>query len=160
MSRRFWLFKSEPSCYSIADLKNAPESVDCWDGVRNYQARNFLRDEIQVGDGVFFYHSNIPQPAIVGLARVTRAGYPDHTARDPRSGHFDPRATLERPIWYMVDVQFVAAFPRPLARNEFRDHPALSGMEVMKRGSRLSVQPVSTGQWQAVLALAGIAEDP
>jgi len=153
--RRYWLMKSEPHCFSLDDLRKSPHGVAPWDGVRNYQARNLLRDEVAVGDGVLFYHSNIPEPAIVGIARVVRAGYPDHTALDPRSDHFDPRASEDRPRWYMVDVQYVATLPTPLTREMLRGHPLLAGMEVLKRGNRLSVQPVTVEEWQTILALTG-----
>jgi predicted RNA-binding protein with PUA-like domain len=157
MQRHFWLMKSEPDCFSFTNLLTGhPEQVTCWDGVRNYQARNFLRDDIQVGDGVLFYHSNIKEPAIVGVARVVRGGYPDHTALDPRSDHFDPKATDDKPIWYMVDVQAVAPLPFPLTRQLLRHHPVLSGMDVLRRGNRLSVQPVTEKQWSAVLELADL----
>jgi len=156
--RRYWLMKSEPHCFSLADLRDSPNGVAPWDGVRNYQARNLLRDEVSVGDGVLFYHSNIPNPAIVGIARVVRAGYPDHTALDPRSDHFDPRVSEDRPVWFMVDVQYLAALPSPITREDLRRHPLLAGMGVLRRGSRLSVQPVAEEEWQAVLELAGIKD--
>ncbi len=157
--RNYWLMKSEPNCFSLSDLKNRPEGTEPWDGVRNYQARNLLRDELKCGDGVLFYHSNISQPAIVGLARVVREGYPDHTALDPGSDHFDPRATEVKPIWYMVDVQYLASLSAPITRSDLSQHPVLVTMGVMKKGNRLSVQPVTRGQWQAVLLLAGL-DDP
>jgi len=157
--RRYWLMKSEPECFSLADLAASPNGISHWDGVRNYQARNLLRDGIVVGDGVLIYHSSIAEPAIVGIARVVRKGYPDYTALDPQSDHFDPRASDGNPIWYMVDVQFLAALPQPLTREHLRQHPVLSGMEVLKKGNRLSVQPVTEEQWQAILELAAI-NDP
>ena len=147
----YWLMKSEPDCFSLDDLKTCHDETDHWDGVRNYQARNFLRDEIKVGDGVLFYHSNCLEPAIVGLARIVREGYPDHTALDPREKHFDPKATDAKPIWYMVDVQYMAHLPQPLTRDFLRQHPVLAGMDVLRKGNRLSVQPVTREQWQAVL---------
>lgn len=156
--RRYWLMKSEPGAFSIDDLKACPRGVSCWDGVRNFQARNFLRDDISVGDGVLFYHSNIPLPAIVGLAQVVRAGYPDQTAWDPGSDHFDPRSGPDAPIWYMVDVRYVTHLPRPLSRRDLRAHPLLSRMDVLRRGNRLSVQPVTPEQWQAVLAFGGLID--
>jgi len=156
---RYWLMKSEPDCFSLEDLRRSPQGVSCWDGVRNYQARNLLRDEIKPGDGVLFYHSGIKEPAIVGLARVVRAGYPDHTALDPQGDHFDPRSTTENPIWYMVDVEYLARLPQPLTRNDLARHPLLKGMGVMKRGNRLSVMPVMREEWGCVLHLAGI-QDP
>jgi predicted RNA-binding protein with PUA-like domain len=157
--RHYWLMKSEPGCFSLEDLKNAPESTTGWDGVRNYQARNLLRDVLQPGDGVLFYHSSIPQPAIVGLARVTRGGYPDHTALDPTADHFDPKSSPDNPIWFMVDVQYLATLPHPLTRETLALHPQLAGMEVLKKGNRLSVQPVTAEEWQAVLRLSGV-QDP
>lgn len=157
-SRRYWLMKSEPGCFSIDDLKNSPKGISSWDGVRNYQARNLLRDEIRGGDGVLFYHSNVREPAIVGVARVVRAGYPDHTAWNPQSGHFDPRSTVDKPVWYMVDIQYLDHLPRPLCRDDLRQHPQLSGMEVLKRGNRLSVQPVTAEQWRDVLMVGGLPE--
>ena len=156
VKQRFWLLKSEPSCFSFADLQARPGGVEHWDGVRNFQARNLLRDEIKVGDGVLFYHSNIAEPAIVGVACVVREGYPDFTARDPENEHFDPRATDEAPIWYMVDVQAVAALPQPLTRNMLIAHPLLGTMAVLKRGNRLSVQEVTPREWREVLAAGGL----
>lgn len=152
----YWLMKSEPDCFSFADLQKSVNSIAGWDGVRNYQARNYLRDELAVGNGVLFYHSNIPCPAIVGLARVVRSGYPDLTALDPRQQHFDPRSRPEQPIWYQVDVQAVAPLPQPLTRDFLQSHPLLCGMGVLRRGNRLSVQPVSAAEWQAVLTLSGL----
>jgi len=155
--RRYWLMKSEPDCFSLADLKKS--GVEAWDGVRNYQARNLLRDEIKVGDGVLFYHSSIPEPAIVGIAQVVRQGYPDATALNPASSHFDSRATEEDPVWYMVDVQYMADLPHPLTRDELRQHPILEKMGVLKKGNRLSVQPVTEEEWLTILDL-GELRDP
>lgn len=155
----YWLMKSEPSCFSLDDLKRRTNGIEQWDGVRNYQARNLLRDAVKLGDGVLFYHSNCPEPAIVGLAKVVREGYPDPTALDPREQHFDPKATDLKPIWYMVDVQYICHLPKPLSRADLRHHPLLAGMGVMRKGNRLSVQPVTALEWQTVLALNAI-EDP
>ena len=154
----YWLMKSEPSSFSFDDLKSRPNQTEPWDGVRNYQARNFLRDEIKLGDGVLFYHSNCPEPAIVGLAKVVREGYPDHTALDPREKHFDPKTTDNRPVWFMVDVQYLCHLPQPLSRDALRQHPLLAGMGVLRKGSRLSVLPVKAEEWQAILALNGITD--
>lgn len=148
--------KSEPSCFSFADLQARPESTDHWDGVRNFQARNFLRDEIKNGDGVLFYHSNIADPAIVGIAQVVRDGYPDFTALDPEGEHFDPRSTESEPIWYMVDIQALVALPYPLTRHFLAAHPVLQKMAVLKRGNRLSVQEVTAKEWTAVLSAGGL----
>jgi len=158
-TRRYWLMKSEPAAFSWEDLKSAKNRTTCWDGVRNYQAKNLMRDEIKAGDGVLFYHSNIPSPAIVGIAEVVREGYPDDTAMDPASRYHDPRATRDNPVWYMVDIRAKADLSSPITRNDMRRHPVLSQMDVMKKGNRLSVQPVTKPQWQAVLALATI-QDP
>lgn len=155
--RRYWLMKSEPGCFSFDDLRNCPGGVDHWDGVRNSQARNLLRDEIKIGDGVLFYHSNIRVPAVVGIAQVVRGGYPDFTALDPRCDHFDPRASQGNPIWYMVDVQYVTPLKRQLSRDDLRSHRLLASMGVLQKGNRLSVQPVNRQEWQAVLEMGGIS---
>ena len=154
----YWLMKSEPSCFSLDDLERSPGGVAAWDGVRNFQARNLLRDEIKTGDGVLFYHSSCAEPAIVGLAEVVSDGYPDHTAQDPRGEHYDPKATPDKPIWYMVDVKFRVRLPRPLTRADLSGHPVLGGMAVMRRGNRLSVQPVTADEWRGVLAQARLAD--
>lgn len=153
----YWLFKSEPTSFSLDDLKNRPDATEQWDGVRNYQARNFLRDEIKVGDLVFFYHSNIAQPAIVGIAKVVKEGYPDWSAFDPQHVHFDPRSTPEKPVWYMVDIRFVRELPRPVTLSELKEIPGLSKMALLNR-SRLSVQPVAKDEWSEILRLAGVPE--
>ncbi len=153
----YWLFKSEPGCFSIDDLKSRPGMTEHWDGVRNYQARNSLRDEVKVGDRVLFYHSNIPEPGVVGIAEVVRAGYPDFTALDPAGDHFDPRSSAENPVWYMVDVRYVAHFPRQVTLERIREHPLLAAMPLVRR-SRLSIQPVTPQEWQIILALGGVTE--
>ncbi len=157
-SRCYWLLKSEPTAFSIQDLKSSPKATACWDGVRNYQARNMLRDEIKPGDGVLFYHSNIAKPAIVGIARVVRGGYPDHTAQDPGSKYYDPKAAPDNPIWYMVDVQFVHEFQTPITREMLKKEPAFAEMAVLKKGNRLSVQRVTDSEWKGILKLAGIPD--
>ena len=155
--RRYWLFKSEPSCFSFEDLRNRPDGTEHWDGVRNFQARNLLRDEILPGDRVFFYHSNIPEPAIVGIAEVVRSGYPDGTALDPASEHFDPRANRDNPIWFMVDVRYLQPLRRPVTLSEMKMHPELAGMVLLQR-SRLSVQPVTREQWGVICFLGAVHE--
>jgi predicted RNA-binding protein with PUA-like domain len=155
--RNYWLFKSEPSCFSFDDLRNCPNSTEHWDGVRNYQARNYLRDEIRIGDGVLFYHSGIPSPAIVGIAEVVKAGYPDWTARDPASDHFDPRSSPSNPIWYMVDIKLDRPFPRAVKLYELKGIPALSGMVLLSR-SRLSIQPIRPEEWRQIHRLGGMEE--
>lgn len=151
---RYWLFKTEPGCFSWQDLENAPRQTTSWDGVRNYQARNFMR-AMREGDLGFFYHSG-QRPSIVGIVEVARAAYPDHTAQDPENQHFDPKATPEKPIWEMVDVRLRRALPRPLSRRDLALRPELAGMELLKRGSRLSVQPVEAGAFAFICGLAGI----
>ena len=151
--RQYWLMKSEPDSFSIHDLARAPKQTTFWDGVRNYQARNFMR-AMKVGDGVLFYHSSVDPAAIVGTAVVAREAYPDHTALDPANEHFDPKATRENPIWEMVDIKLERIFERPIALDELRGVKALAKMELLRRGSRLSVQPVREEEWNTVLGLA------
>ncbi|PKO17390.1 EVE domain-containing protein [candidate division BRC1 bacterium HGW-BRC1-1] len=153
MAKKYWLLKSEPDCFSFTDLMQAPDRTTYWDGVRNYQARNFLRDEIKVGDQVLYYHSGGPSPHIAGLAQVVRAGYPDHTAFVPAADHFDPKSSPDDPTWYMVDIQAQEELPRPLPLSELREVPALQDMVLLQR-SRLSVQPVTADEWRAILAQA------
>ncbi len=151
---RYWLVKSEPDCFSIDDLEAAEQQTTFWDGVRNYQARNTLRDDMQVGDLVLFYHSNAKPPAVAGVAKVVRNGYPDHTAFDERSDHFDPKSNPESPTWYMVDLKFVEKFAREIPLDELRQHSSLAGMVLLQRGSRLSVQPVSPNEFKTILRIA------
>ena len=150
---RYWLLKSEPSAFAFDDLLAAPDRTTCWDGVRNYQARNFMRDDMRVGDRAFFYHSSTEPPAIVGVVEVVRAAYPDHTAFDPADPHHDPKSRPDAPTWVMVDIRAVERFARPIELDELRAADGLDGLELLRRGSRLSVQPVSEAHWQRVLAL-------
>ena len=152
----FWLFKTEPGCFSFEDLKNRPNMTEHWDGVRNFQARNFLRDQIKTGDLVLFYHSSIPQPGIVGLAEVVRNGYPDFTALDPNGEHFDPKASPDNPIWYMVDVRYREPLPRMVTLEQIKNNPLLTDMPLVKR-SRLSIQPVQPEEGQIILAMGGMS---
>ena len=154
-ARHYWLMKTEPSAYSIQDLARAPDQTTCWDGVRNYQARNFMRDKMQLRDGVLLYHSNANPPAVVGTASVVREAYPDHTAWDPQDKHFDPKSSPDNPRWSMVDIQLDAIFDRPLPLDELRGVRALRVMELLRKGSRLSVQPVRKSEFDAILKLAG-----
>ncbi|MEZ6853907.1 EVE domain-containing protein [Halodesulfovibrio aestuarii] len=149
----YWLVKSEPGCYSIDTLENEPEQITSWDGVRNYQARNFMRDEMKLGDKVLFYHS-VTNPSVVGLCEVVRESYPDHTAWDPEDGHFDPKSTEENPRWFMVDVKFVEKFPRAISLKELRQVPGLENMELLRKGSRLSVMPVDKKEFDIICNLA------
>jgi len=151
----YWLFKTEPGCFSFDDLRSRPEMTEHWDGVRNYQARNFLRDQVRQGDLVLFYHSNIPEPAVVGVATVVREGYPDYTALDPDSEHFDPKSSIDAPIWYMVDVRYVETMKKPVTLERIKANPLLSDMPLVRR-SRLSIQPVTTDEWNLILAMGGM----
>jgi predicted RNA-binding protein with PUA-like domain len=153
---RYWLFKSEPETYSFAQLQRDRRTH--WHGVRNYQARNLLRDEIQVGDGVLFYHSNADPMAIVGVAQVVRAGYPDHTALAVGSDYYDPDSDPSAPTWFMVDIEAVAPLSPPLTREQCKALPELADMVLLQRGSRLSVQPVTAVQWRTILRRGNVKE--
>ena len=150
MAKQYWLLKSEPESFSIDDLEQSPGQTASWDGVRNYQARNLLRDEIKAGDGVLFYHSRTAPIGIAGTATVVKAGYPDQTARDPESKYFDPKATEDNPIWYMVDIRLSRKLKEILPLTELKKTPGLEKMMVTQRGARLSVQPVTAEEWQIV----------
>jgi len=152
-ARRYWLVKSEPNCFSFDDLLQSRDRTTCWDGVRNYQARNFMRDDMKVGDLAFFYHSSAEPPAIVGVAEVVREGYADHTAFDPREEHFDPKSKEASPTWIMVDLRAVERFAHPITLADLRGVPGLEKMVLLQRGSRLSVQPVSASEWEVVHGL-------
>ncbi|MDX1675500.1 MAG: EVE domain-containing protein [Longimicrobiales bacterium] len=149
--RKYWLMKSEPDVYSIDDLEE--DGRTHWDGVRNYQARNLMRDDMEEGDRVLFYHSNASPPGVVGVAEVVKEGYPDHTARDPDSDYYDEKATEEDPRWYMVDIAFVRKLSRMVPLGEIKDEPALEDMVLVNR-SRLSVQPVEEAEFERVLEMA------
>ena len=147
---KHWLLKSEPSDFSLQDLKDAPEQTECWDGVRNYQARNLMRDEMKLGDRVLFYHSNL-NPSVGGTVTAVRKSYPDHTSWDPDCKHFDPKSTPDNPRWFMVDVKFESEFPRPLPLAELRTLSGLEEMLLLRKGQRLSVQPVAPKEFQVIL---------
>lgn len=155
---RYWLMKSEPGCFSIDDLKALPESTSPWDGVRNYQARNFMRDDMKVGDRVLFYHSNCDEPGVAGVAEIASEPYADFTAFDPANRHYDPKSVPEKPVWMMVDVKFIDKFDRVVSLKEIKADDRLSGMELVKKGSRLSVQPVSEKEYGTILRMAGYNE--
>lgn len=150
---RHWLMKSEPDVFSIDDLAKAKKQTTGWDGVRNFQARNLLRDEIAVGDGVLYYHSSVDPPAVVGLARVVKAGYPDPTQFDPKSDYYDPGSKPDAPRWFSVDIAFDRKLARPVTLPELRADPVLADMMLLRRGSRLSVQPVTAAEWKRIVAL-------
>lgn len=151
---QYWLMKSEPDTFGIDDLAAMPNGTEHWDGVRNYQARNMMRDQMRVGDRVFFYHSNTKVPGIVGIAEVVREGYPDHTAFDPDAKYYDPKSDPDKPRWYMVDVKFVRRLKRTISLEELKGHAdALGDFPLLRRGNRLSIMPVTKEQWDYILGL-------
>ena len=150
---RHWLLKTEPDCFGLAHLKAKPKRTEHWDGVRNYQARNFMRDGMRKGDLAFLYHSSCPEPGIAGIVKITRAAYPDHTAWDPENEHFDPKSSPANPIWYMVDVKLEREFKHLLPLTVIKANPALKDMLLVQRGSRLSVMPVTKKEWNTILKM-------
>jgi predicted RNA-binding protein with PUA-like domain len=153
----YWLMKSEPDVFGIEDLKNKKNQTEPWDGVRNYQARNFMRDQMKKGDKVFFYHSNCKQPGIVGIAEIAKEAYPDDTAFDPNAKYYDPKSDPENPRWVMVDVKFVRKLKRTITLEELKQHPNLDNFPLIRRGNRLSIMPVSAEQWKIILGLENIS---
>ena len=151
--QRYWLFKSEPGAYSYADLLGEDNQTAEWDGVRNYQVRNMMRDEIRAGDGVLFYHSSAKPTAVVGTARVVREAYPDYYAWDTAHKYYDPKSDPANPTWLMVDIQAEQEFARPVTLQEIKANPKLQDMLLVKRGVRLSIQPVSPAAWAEIVAL-------
>ena len=145
--------KSEPDVFGLPHLKARPKRTEHWDGVRNYQARNFLRDDMQKGDLAFFYHSSCAEPGIAGIVKIVRAGYPDDSAWDPKSNHFDPKSTPGKPIWYMVDVKLEREFKHPVPLAALKQNPALKDMKLLQRGNRLSILPVTEKEWNAILKM-------
>ena len=153
MAKKYWLFKSEPSEFSWADLKNSKNQATCWDGVRNYQARNFLRNELKRGDGVLFYHSGTDPLAVVGYCEVIKEGYPDHTQFDKSSDNYDPKAKNDSPTWFMVDIKLVKECKTPVTLDQIRANPKLKSMKLIQRGQRLSIQPVTKAEWDEILKM-------
>jgi predicted RNA-binding protein with PUA-like domain len=149
----YWLMKSEPDAFGIDDLKNQKNQTEHWDGVRNYQARNFMRDQMKKGDQIFFYHSNCKQPGIVGIAKVAKEAYPDHTAFDPEAKYYDPKSDPDNPRWFMVDVKFVRKLKRTITLEELKQMPDLEDFPLVRRGNRLSIMPVTKEQWEIILGL-------
>lgn len=151
----YWLFKSEPGEFSIDDLANKPGQSEHWDGVRNYQARNFMRDKMRIGDLGFFYHSSCAQPAIVGIVRVVKEAYPDHTAFDPTDKHFDEKSDPDAPRWYMVDVAFVEKLQQPITLQALKacKNSSMRDFPLTRRGNRLSIMPVTKQQWEFICGL-------
>ena len=150
---RHWLMKTEPNEFGIDDFAGCPDQTEPWDGVRNYQARNMMRDEMKKGDRVFIYHSNCDEPGVVGVARIVREGYPDPTAFDPEDKHHDPKSDPDNPRWYLVDVKFERKLRRTITLAEMKAEAALEGMALVRRGNRLSVMPVSGEEWEHILSL-------
>jgi predicted RNA-binding protein with PUA-like domain len=152
---RHWLMKSEPNVFGIDHLVACPDQTEPWDGVRNYQARNMMRDEMHVGDQVFFYHSNCDEPGIVGIMEVVKEGYPDHTAFDPEQKHYDPKSDPENPRWFMVDVRYKRRLARNIALAELKKYAdgPLQDMPLVRKGNRLSIMPVTAEQWEFILSL-------
>ena len=155
MAKKFWLFKSEPSEFSLNDLKKSKNQTTFWDGVRNYQARNFLRDEIKKGDGVLFYQSSTDPLAVVGYCEVVKEGYADHTQFDFSNDHFDPKADPKSPTWFMVDIKLVKEFKKPVTLDSIKVNPKLKSMKLIQRGQRLSIQPATKDEWDEILKMGG-----
>ncbi len=151
--RRYWLFKSEPTNYSFQDLLGEEDKTAEWDGVRNYQVRNFMRDDMKAGDGVLFYHSSAKPTAVVGTATIVKEAYPDSTAWEPGAKYYDPKSNPDDPTWLMVDIQADQAFNRPVTLQEIKQNPNLQGMMLVKRGVRLSIQPITREDWDEIVGL-------
>ncbi|MDO6559358.1 EVE domain-containing protein [Paraglaciecola chathamensis] len=149
---QYWLFKTEPDAFSIDDLAARPNQTEHWDGIRNYQARNFLRDQVKQGDKVFIYHSSCKDVGIAGLAEVVKEAYPDHTQFDPESHYYDPKSSPDNPRWVMVDVKFIEKFPDVLALKKIKTMPEISEVGLVKKGHRLSIMPVNEQEFSALLA--------
>lgn len=153
MAKSYWLMKTEPDVFSIDDLEKRPGQTEHWDGVRNYQARNFMRDEMKVGDLILFYHSNATPPGVAGVAEVASKAYPDHTQFDKKSKYYDPKAREENPRWYMVDVKFVEKFKTFIPLDELKNHEFLGEMRLLQKGNRLSVMPVEADEFKYIKKL-------
>lgn len=153
MAKRYWLMKSEPDAFSLEHLKKSPKKTTSWTGVRNYQARNLMRDEIKVGDGVLFYHSNAQPPGVAGLARVVKESHPDPSQFDPKSDYYDPAAKMDAPRWFVVDIQYESTFTNFVSLQQLRETHGLDDMVLLRKGSRLSVQPVTAAEWKIVCEL-------
>lgn len=149
---KYWIFKSEPSTYSIDDMMR--DVTTYWNGVRNYQARNFLRDDVKIGDQVLFYHSSCEVPAVVGLCEVVKNGYPDFTAFDPKSEYFDPKSKIDEPTWFMVDIKFVKKFENPVTLQNIKSNPKLRNLKLVQKGNRLSIIPITKDEFDEILKMA------
>jgi len=150
---KYWLMKSEPDVFGIDDLENAPGMTEPWDGVRNYQARNMMRDDMKTGDLAFLYHSNCKEPGIAGIMKIVREGYPDMTEFDPDAKYFDPKSDPANPRWYRVDVRYVRKLKRIITLSELKELSEVTGLPLVRRGNRLSIMPVSRQQWKFILTL-------
>jgi predicted RNA-binding protein with PUA-like domain len=155
MAKNYWLFKSEADAFSIDDLENSPGKKTYWEGIRNYQARNFTRDDMRKGDDVLFYHSRSETLAIVGYCEIVKEAYPDHTQFDPDSNYFDPTSTKKEPRWYMVDIKLKEKFDHPVSLQEIKENPKLKNFRLIQRGNRLSVFPVTKEEWDEIMHMAG-----
>jgi predicted RNA-binding protein with PUA-like domain len=149
----YWLMKSEPNTYSIDTLANKPKGIDHWEGVRNYQARNFMKDQMKIGDQAFFYHSNCEIPGIAGMMKIVQESHPDFTAWDVDSQYYDPKSTPTNPRWFMVSVQFVEKFKTILPLSLLKNQPSLKECVLLQPGNRLSVMPISSKEWKTILSL-------
>lgn len=156
MQKKFWLVKSEPSEFSIDDFEKSKNQTTYWDGVRNYQARNYIRDEMKIGDKVLFYHSNTKPNVIVGVCEVVKEAYPDHTQFDPKHIHHDPKVDKKNPAWFMVDIKFVKKIKRPVTLEEIKVSPKLAKMRLVQRGNRLSVMPVTSQEFEEILKMSNL----
>ena len=152
MAKNYWLFKSEPNEFSIDDLKRVKR--EAWNGVRNYQARNFMRDQMQIGDELLFYHSSCPRPGVVGVAKIVKTAYPDPSSWDKKSAYYDAKSSPENPRWLMVDVEFVEKFERVIELKELRENPKLNEMLILRKGNRLSITPLKKSEFDAVKKMA------
>ena len=150
----YWLMKSEPTCFSIDDLIKSPNQTTYWYGVRNYQARNCMKNDMRIGDQLFYYHSNCNPPGIVGIAEVVSDAYPDFTAFDPFSEHPDPKSTQENPRWFMVDVKFIKKFPQIISLHTLKQYSELADMPLLRKGNRLSILPIRIQEWEFISSLA------
>jgi len=155
MAKKYWLVKSEPSCFSIDDLAKAKKQTTHWDGVRNYQARNFMRDDMKIGDLVLYYHSNTEPPSAVGLCEVVKEAYPDFTAFDDTEDHYDPKSDPKNPRWFMMDIKLIKKFKNIVSLSDMKNNPKLSEMKLVQRGNRLSVMPVTKKELNEVVKMSG-----
>lgn len=150
---KYWLMKSEPDAFSIDDLKEKKAKGEHWDGVRNYQARNFMRDDMKLGDKVLFYHSSCKVPGVVGIASVIKESHPDHTSWDPKSNYYDPKSTPEDPRWFMVDIKFEIKFSRTISLKELKEHIELKDLKLLQKGCRLSIMPIAKKEFEFIKSL-------